>query len=85
MSGTAESRITSARNRLHIIKQSILRNEHFSPSTLPSRDREHLVTVWSRQRYRARYIPMNLETVKIDKTTPGQGWRKVPAAWHARA
>jgi DNA polymerase epsilon subunit 2 len=45
MSGTAESRINSARNRLHIIKQSILRNEHFSPSTLPSRDREHLVTV----------------------------------------
>ncbi|KAG9317411.1 DNA polymerase epsilon, subunit B [Chiua virens] len=47
MSGTAESRITSARNRLHIIKQSILRNEHFSPSTLPSRDREHLVTLKS--------------------------------------
>ncbi|KAF8138420.1 DNA polymerase epsilon, subunit B [Boletus edulis] len=47
MSGTAESRIASTRNRLHIIKQSILRNEHFSPSTLPSRDREHLVTLKS--------------------------------------
>lgn len=85
MSGTAESRINSVRNRLHIIKQSILRNEHFSPSTLPSRDREHLVTVWSRQRYRARYIPINLETVKIDKTASWQSWRKVPTPWHARA
>ncbi|KAH7914209.1 DNA polymerase epsilon, subunit B [Hygrophoropsis aurantiaca] len=47
VSGTADSRIFSARNRLHIIKQSILRNEHFSPSTLPSRDREHLVTLKS--------------------------------------
>ncbi|KIJ70051.1 hypothetical protein HYDPIDRAFT_104735 [Hydnomerulius pinastri MD-312] len=47
ISGTAESRIISARNRLHVIKQSILRNEHFSPSTLPSRDREHLVTLKS--------------------------------------
>ncbi|KAH7887661.1 DNA polymerase epsilon, subunit B [Phlebopus sp. FC_14] len=47
ISGTAESRISSARNRLHIIKQSILRNEHFAPSTLPSRDREHLVTLKS--------------------------------------
>lgn len=85
MSGTAESRINSARNRLHIIKQTVLRNEHFSPSTLPSRDREHLVTVWSRQRYRARSIPMNIETVEIDKTAAGQSWRKVLAPWHARA
>ncbi|KAF9226558.1 DNA polymerase epsilon, subunit B [Gyrodon lividus] len=47
ISGTAESRIISTRNRLYVIKQSILRNEHFSPSTLPSRDREHLVTLKS--------------------------------------
>lgn len=45
VAGSADSRIAAVRNRLHIIKQSILRNEHFSPSTLPSRDREHLVTV----------------------------------------
>lgn len=47
ISGTAESRISATRNRLYIIKQSILRNEHFSPSTIPSRDREHLVTLKS--------------------------------------
>lgn len=37
----------SVRNRLNIIKQSVLRNEHFAPSTLPSRDRERLVTLKS--------------------------------------
>lgn len=47
ISGTAESRINAIRNRLFIIRQSILRNEHFSPSTIPSRDREHLVTLKS--------------------------------------
>ncbi|KAL4076073.1 DNA polymerase alpha/epsilon subunit B-domain-containing protein [Scleroderma yunnanense] len=47
ISGTAESRISAIRNRFFIIKQSILRNEHFSPSTIPSRDREHLVTLKS--------------------------------------
>lgn len=47
VAGSADSRIAAVRNRLHIIKQSILRNEHFSPSTLPSRDREHLVTLKS--------------------------------------
>lgn len=35
------------RDRLNIIKQCVLRNEHFAPSTLPSRDRERLVTVRS--------------------------------------
>ncbi|KAG6821618.1 hypothetical protein H0H93_000127 [Arthromyces matolae] len=35
------------RNRLHIIKQCVLRNEHFAPSTLPSKDRERLVTLKS--------------------------------------
>src|SRR3981189_2431336 len=45
MSGTAESRSLAIRNRLNIIKQCVLRNEHFAPSTLPSRDRERLVTV----------------------------------------
>lgn len=43
--GTSESRITSMRDRLSIIKQCVLRNEHFAPSTLPSQDRERLVTV----------------------------------------
>jgi len=39
--------VLSVRNRLNIIKQSVLRNEHFAPSTLPSRDRERLVTLKS--------------------------------------
>jgi DNA polymerase epsilon subunit 2 len=46
-SGTPESRVTSIRDRLNIIRQCVLRNEHFAPSTLPSRDREKLVTVCS--------------------------------------
>ena len=46
MSGSADSRIMAMRNRLNIIKQTVLRNDHFSPSTLPSRDREHLLTVF---------------------------------------
>ncbi|KAI0270066.1 DNA polymerase epsilon subunit B [Russula aff. rugulosa BPL654] len=45
--GTAESRILAIRDRLNIIKQTILRNEHFAPSTIPSRDREHLLTLKS--------------------------------------
>ncbi|TFY82947.1 hypothetical protein EWM64_g1062 [Hericium alpestre] len=45
--GTAESRVWAIRNRLNIIKQTILRNEHFTPSTLPTRDREHLLTIRS--------------------------------------
>lgn len=44
-SGTPESRVTSVRDRLNIIRQCVLRNEHFAPSTLPSRDRAKLVTV----------------------------------------
>ncbi|KAF7968423.1 hypothetical protein HWV62_30579 [Athelia sp. TMB] len=47
VSGSADSRILAIRNRLNIIKQSVLRNEHFAPSTLPSRDRERLVTLKS--------------------------------------
>ena len=43
--GSADSRVTAMRNRYSIIKQVILRNDHFSPSTIPSRDREHLLTV----------------------------------------
>lgn len=46
-SGSPESRVTSIRDRLNIIRQCVLRNEHFAPSTLPSRDREKLVTVSS--------------------------------------
>ncbi|KDQ64598.1 hypothetical protein JAAARDRAFT_145515 [Jaapia argillacea MUCL 33604] len=47
ISGTADSRVMAVRNRLQIIKQTVLRNEHFSPSTLPSRDREHLLALKS--------------------------------------
>ncbi|KAG5639271.1 hypothetical protein H0H81_004932 [Sphagnurus paluster] len=47
VSGSPESRILAIRDRLHIIKQCVLRNEHFAPSTLPSRDRERLVTLKS--------------------------------------
>ncbi|KAG6810867.1 hypothetical protein H0H92_009988, partial [Tricholoma furcatifolium] len=47
ISGTPESRILAIRNRLNIIKQCVLRNEHFAPSTLPSNDREKLVTLRS--------------------------------------
>lgn len=45
ISGTAESRIMAVRDRLNIIKQTVLRNDHFSPSILPSKDRENLLTV----------------------------------------
>ncbi|KAL6309658.1 epsilon DNA polymerase [Sparassis latifolia] len=47
MSGSADSRTMAMRNRLNVIRQAVLRNEHFSPSTLPSRDREHLLTLRS--------------------------------------
>ncbi|KAF8663414.1 hypothetical protein AX16_000986 [Volvariella volvacea WC 439] len=47
VSGSPESRVMAVRNRLDIIKQCVLRNEHFAPSTLPSRDRERLVTLRS--------------------------------------
>jgi hypothetical protein len=47
ISASPESRVLAARDRLDIIRQCILRNEHFAPSTLPSRDREKLVTLKS--------------------------------------
>ncbi|KAI0959487.1 hypothetical protein AcW1_004298 [Taiwanofungus camphoratus] len=47
ISGSADSRIMAMRNRLNIIRQTVLRNDHFSPSTLPSRNREHLLTLRS--------------------------------------
>ncbi|KAK7060583.1 DNA-directed DNA polymerase epsilon, subunit B [Paramarasmius palmivorus] len=47
ISGSAESRVTAIRDRLHVIKQCVLRNEHFAPSTIPSKDRERLVTLKS--------------------------------------
>ncbi|KAI0375580.1 epsilon DNA polymerase [Pilatotrama ljubarskyi] len=46
-SGSAESRVMAMRNRLNVIKQCVLRNDHFSPSTLPSKDRENLLTLRS--------------------------------------
>ncbi|KAF5390524.1 hypothetical protein D9757_002702 [Collybiopsis confluens] len=47
VSGSAESRVLAVRDRLNVIKQCVLRNEHFAPSTLPSRDRDRLVTLRS--------------------------------------
>ncbi|KAL0949449.1 hypothetical protein HGRIS_009504 [Hohenbuehelia grisea] len=47
VSGSAESRVSAVRDRLDIIRQCVLRNEHFAPSTLPSRDRQRLVTLKS--------------------------------------
>ncbi|EJF61186.1 epsilon DNA polymerase [Dichomitus squalens LYAD-421 SS1] len=46
-SGSADSRVFAARNRLNVIKQCVLRNDHFSPSTLPSKDRQNLLTLKS--------------------------------------
>ncbi|KAI0771567.1 epsilon DNA polymerase [Trametes elegans] len=46
-SGSADSRVMAMRNRLNVIKQCVLRNDHFSPSTLPSQDRESLLTIRS--------------------------------------
>ncbi|KAF8165254.1 epsilon DNA polymerase [Crassisporium funariophilum] len=54
-SGTPESRVTSMRDRLNIIRQCVLRNEHFAPSTLPSRDREKLVTLKSTKQLLGRF------------------------------
>lgn len=54
-SGSPESRVTSFRDRLLIIKQCVLRNEHFAPSTLPSRDREKLVTLKSTKQLLGRF------------------------------
>ncbi|THH14637.1 hypothetical protein EW146_g5729 [Bondarzewia mesenterica] len=45
--GSAESRVMAMRDRLNVIRQTILRNEHFTPSTIPTRDREHLLTIRS--------------------------------------
>ncbi|EMD40775.1 hypothetical protein CERSUDRAFT_45107 [Gelatoporia subvermispora B] len=47
VSSSADSRILAMRNRLDVIRQAVLRNDHFSPSTIPSRDREHLLTLRS--------------------------------------
>ncbi|KAH9844250.1 epsilon DNA polymerase [Rhodofomes roseus] len=47
ISGSADSQVMAMRNRLNVIRQTVLRNDHFSPSTLPSRDRERLLTLRS--------------------------------------
>ncbi|PBL02412.1 epsilon DNA polymerase [Armillaria gallica] len=47
VSASPESRVSAVRDRLHIIKQCVLRNEHFAPSTLPSGDHDRLVTLKS--------------------------------------
>ena len=43
--GSAESRVAASRDRLHVIRQTVLRNEHFTPSAVLTRDRAHLLTV----------------------------------------
>ncbi|KZV71534.1 epsilon DNA polymerase [Peniophora sp. CONT] len=45
--GSADSRVAATRDRLHIIRQTILRNEHFTPSAVLTRDRAHLLTIRS--------------------------------------
>ena len=45
ISGTADSRTAALRDRHNIIKQTVLRNDHFSPSTLPGKDRDRLLNV----------------------------------------
>ncbi|KZS98045.1 DNA polymerase epsilon subunit B [Sistotremastrum niveocremeum HHB9708] len=47
ISGTADSRISAIRNRLHVIRQTILRSEHFTVSTIPSRDGAKLLELRS--------------------------------------
>ena len=45
IAGSADSRITAVRDRYDVIKQTVLRNEHFSPSTLPSKLHDRLLNV----------------------------------------
>ena len=78
-SGTPESRVGSIRDRLNIIRQCVLRNEHFAPSTLPSRDREKLVTV-SYCVYQHKLFVTSWTVVKIYQTIVRAFWRKVLAA-----
>lgn len=47
ISGSADSRVMAVRDRLNIIRQTVLRNDHFSPSTIPSKDRDRLLTARS--------------------------------------
>jgi DNA polymerase epsilon subunit 2 len=49
LTADAESRVLAIRNRMHIIRQVILRNEHFTASALPSRDRHTLLEVRGRR------------------------------------
>ena len=51
ISGTADSRISAIRDRHDIIKQTILRNDHFSPSTLPGKDKDRLLNVRANLRF----------------------------------
>ncbi|KLO18036.1 epsilon DNA polymerase [Schizopora paradoxa] len=47
IAGSADSRITAVRDRYDVIKQTVLRNEHFSPSTLPSKLHDRLLNLRS--------------------------------------
>lgn len=81
ISGSAESRVNAIRNRLNVIKQTVLRNDHFSPSTLPSKDREHLLTVRSLSSLLCFYPNISLAT--IDQAVTRQSRGEVSAVWHA--
>ena len=45
LAGAAESKAQYLRDRYNILKQIILRNEHFSPPALPGHDRENYMRV----------------------------------------
>lgn len=89
--GTAESRILAIRDRLNIIKQTILRNDHFAPSTIPSRDREHLLTASLTSvlphphviLYKATHCIIYLFLVEIYKAALGPRWGALLALRYA--
>lgn len=84
-SGSAESRIIATRNRLNVIRQCILRNDHFSPSTLPSKDRENLLTVGSKELSLSN-APLNcLSAAEINETTAWTRRGPLSTVWHAHA
>jgi hypothetical protein len=71
--------VTSIRDRLNIIRQCVLRNEHFAPSTLPSRDREKLVTVSSLLDF-CLLILILRELAEIYQTIIGKIWGEIPSS-----
>jgi len=77
----AESRVLSLRNRLFIIRQIILRNEHFTASALPSRDRDILLEVKLPNCLRVQQ--QNLLAVKKHKRYTRSGRVRLSSFWNA--